>query len=93
MSGKITVRKADRKTLESLGVFSWPVWEKEPSTFDYSYDEQETFYVVAGKARVEPEGGGKPVEFGAGDLVTMPKGVKCVWKISDTIRKHYRFGG
>jgi uncharacterized cupin superfamily protein len=90
---EIRVRKADKKTLDTLGVSSWPVWEKEPSVFDYSYDEEETFYVMEGRARVEPKGGGKAVEFGAGDIVTMPKGLECVWKISETIRKRYRFGG
>ncbi len=92
MAGKILVRKAEKKTLESLGVFSWPVWAKEPSTFEYSYEEPETFYVIAGKARVEPKGGGESAEFGAGDIVTMPKGLECVWRISETIRKHYKVG-
>jgi uncharacterized protein len=32
------------------------------------------------------------VEFGAGDLVTFPKGMSCVWKIASAVRKHYRFG-
>jgi len=70
---------------------SWPVWEKEPSVFEYSYDEQEQFYVVEGSAVVTPKGG-EPVSFGAGDFVTMPQGMECTWEIKEKIVKHYRFG-
>ncbi|MGB2599422.1 MAG: cupin domain-containing protein [Candidatus Omnitrophota bacterium] len=88
---RIRIEKPDSKKLEELGVDSWPIWEKEASRFDWSYDEQETCYILEGKAKVEPEGG-EPVEFGAGDLVTFPKGMNCVWEISNPIRKHYKFG-
>ena len=88
----ITVEKQPAKEkLEKLGVSSWPIWEKEASTFDWYYDEAETCYLLEGQVRVEPEGG-KAVEFGAGDLVTFPAGMSCVWKISRAVRKHYRFG-
>jgi hypothetical protein len=77
--------------LERLGVFSWPIWTKEASTFDWYYDETETCYLLDGKVRVEPAGG-NAVEFGAGDLVTFPKGTSCIWKIASAVRKHYSFG-
>ncbi|MFQ5952235.1 MAG: cupin domain-containing protein [Candidatus Omnitrophota bacterium] len=89
--GKITIEKPDSGKLEKLGVNSWPIWEKEVSRFDWSYDEQETCYILEGNARVEPEEG-EPVEFGVGDLVTFPKGMNCVWEIRNPIRKHYKFG-
>jgi hypothetical protein len=85
------VRNPAKEKLDKLGVSSWPIWEKEVSTFGWSYDEDETCYLLAGKVRVEPDGG-KAVEFGAGDLVTFPKGTSCIWKISIAVRKHYRFG-
>jgi uncharacterized cupin superfamily protein len=34
---------------------------------------------------------GEAVEFGAGDLVTFPRGLKCNWNVRKPIRKHYRF--
>jgi uncharacterized cupin superfamily protein len=34
---------------------------------------------------------GKSVEIKAGDLVTFPKGLSCVWDIKEPIRKHYTF--
>lgn len=80
-----------RETLDSLGVFSWPVWEKEASEFPWSYDDRETCYLLEGDVIVTPEGG-SPVRFGKGDLVTFPAGMRCRWKIVTAVRKHYRFG-
>jgi len=81
--------KPDKQKLEFMGVFEWPIWEKEPSRFDWSYDSDETCYLLEGKVKVEPESG-KPVEFGAGDLVSFPAGLKCVWDISQKVKKHYK---
>jgi hypothetical protein len=36
-----------------------------------------------------PEGA---VEFGAGDYVVFPVGLKCTWEIKEKIKKHYNFG-
>ncbi len=67
-----------------------PTWEKEPSEFEWHYDEQETCLVLEGEVTVEAEG--QSVSFGAGDLVIFPKGLDCVWKVKKKIRKHYKFG-
>jgi len=32
------------------------------------------------------------VEFGKGDLVTFPEGLKCTWNVIEKIRKVYKFG-
>ena len=77
--------------LSRLGVSAWPIWEKEESTFPWQYDEQETCFILAGAATVTPDGG-EPVSFEAGDMVTFPEGLKCVWTITKAVRKHYRFG-
>lgn len=89
MSG-IEIEKKTREELEKMGVFSWPTWEKEPSTFDWHYDDTEQCYIMEGRVRVEPSEG-TPVEFGPGDFVTFPKGMDCVWKVSKGVRKHYNF--
>jgi len=90
MAFEIKVKKPKKGELERLGVFGWPIWEKEVSEFEWFYGSGETFYVLEGAVRVEPEDG-EPAEFGAGDLVRMPKGMACKWKVSSPIRKHYRF--
>ena len=87
---KIKVEKKDKEDLEKKGVFTWSIWEKEVSSFDWYYDNTEVCYLLSGKVVVTPEGG-DPVEFKAGDLVTFPKGMKCVWDIKEDVRKHYIF--
>ena len=59
---EITIERPDRANLESMGVFGWPIWEKEASTFPWEYGDRETCLVLEGKARVEPEDG-TPVEW------------------------------
>jgi uncharacterized cupin superfamily protein len=83
--------EADRGWLESRGVFDWPIWEKEVSRFDWTYDSAESCYILAGEVTVTP-GGGEPVHIVAGDFVTFPAGMRCVWDITAPIRKHYQFG-
>ena len=89
---KIKVEKNPGEArLGELGVKGWPIWTKEESEFPWSYDETETCYLLEGEVEVTPDGG-EPVEFGAGDLVTFPKGMSCKWKIRKAVRKHYTFG-
>jgi uncharacterized protein len=69
---------------------SCPTWSKEASIFDWEYDATETCFVLEGEVKVTtPEG--EAVEFGPGDLVTFPRGLKCTWDVRKPILKHYRF--
>ncbi len=88
---RVSIERPSEEKLKELGVFNWPIWEKEVSEFDWYYSESETFYVLEGEAEVELEDGEK-VRFGSGDLVTFEKGVKCRWKVLKPIKKHYHFG-
>jgi len=88
---EIEVVKPTEAMLDELGVFDWPVWEKEVSNFPWHYDATETCYLLAGSVTVTPAGGDE-VTFGAGDLVTFPKGMSCYWEIHEDVRKHYSFG-
>ena len=76
--------------LDVLYVDDWPIWTKEISEFEWEYDKSETCYIVEGHATVTPING-EPVEITEGDMVTFPKGMKCIWKISEAIEKHYMF--
>lgn len=86
----IKVEKPEPSYLESRGVKSWPVWEKEVSEFDWSYDSTEECYLLEGKVAVKTEDGTE-VLFGRGDFVTFPRGLKCQWKVIEPVRKHYNF--
>ena len=92
ISSKLTIQveKPSEAKLKSLGVFSWPIWTKEPSTFDWTYDEQEICYFLEGEVTVKTPT--ETVSFGKGDLVTFPQGLSCAWQVKKAVRKHYRFG-
>ncbi|MGD8784530.1 MAG: cupin domain-containing protein [Thioalkalispiraceae bacterium] len=91
MSKIEVVSKPAEEKLKQLGVFLWPIWEKEVSTFPWTYDEKETCLFLEGEVLVTPEGG-QPVTMGKGDLVTFPKGMSCTWDIKQDVKKHYHFG-
>jgi uncharacterized cupin superfamily protein len=85
---KIQIQKPEKEDLDTRGVLSWPIWEKEVSVFDWHYDSIEECYLLEGKVVVETEDGEK-VEFGKGDFVTFPRGLSCTWDIKEPVRKHY----
>lgn len=76
--------------LEVLGVYDWPIWEKETSTFPWTYDKQETCYLLKGEVIVTPDGG-EAVILQKGDYVTFPAGMSCTWEIKQAVKKHYTF--
>ena len=76
--------------LEVMGVFDWPIWTKEASKFTWTYDQNETCYLLAGRVIVTPDGG-QPVELRENDLVKFPKGMSCTWEILEDVEKHYDF--
>ena len=76
--------------LDVLYVDDWPVWSKGVSEFNWEYDQQETCYIIEGSAIITPENG-EPVTINRGDMVVFPKGMKCIWKITEPIEKHYKF--
>lgn len=76
--------------LETIGVYDWPIWEKEVSKFPWTYDNSETCYLLEGHVTVTPNNS-DPVTIKAGDLVTFPAGMSCTWEIHEAVRKHYSF--
>ena len=87
---EIKIEKPNQEKLSKMGVFSWPIWEKEISCFDWHYDGTEVCYLLEGKVIVKTSQG-EEVKFEAGDLVTFPKGLSCKWDIKAPVRKHYNF--
>ncbi len=91
MNDILVEHNASTAKLEVMGVFEWPIWSKEASTFPWTYDRSETCYFLEGDVIVTPDGG-EPVQMGAGDLVTFKQGVSCTWEIKQDVEKHYNFG-
>ena len=87
---EIKVQKLGQGKLKKMGVFAWPIWTKEVSRFDWSYDCVEECYILEGEVMAESKDG-KKVSFSKGDFVTFPQGLFCVWDIKKPVRKHYNF--
>ena len=85
---QIIVRKP---TEAEVSAFSKkPTWGCGVSEFDWYYDEREQCILTEGEVTVDYDGGS--VSFGAGDHVTFPAGLSCVWKVTKPVQKHYEFG-
>ena len=78
--------------LDALNVSKWPTWQKEVSTFDWTFHEQEIAYILEGECIITPTGGA-PISFGKGDLVTFAAGVKASWQVIKPLHKHYLLDG
>ncbi len=86
----IVESQPSQDTLEKLGTADWSIWEKEVSSFPWTYEMEEVCYILEGSVTVTPEDG-EPVSIKSGDLVTFPQGMSCFWNVSSPIRKHYLF--
>jgi len=86
---EVKVTRPDQEELQKLNIKDWSPWECEPSTFEWEYDSEEWCYLFDGKVKVDtPQG---QVEFGKGDFVKFPKGLKCTWNVLEKVRKVYIF--
>jgi len=86
---KVIIEKLTKEQLEQKGVFSWPVWEKEISRFDWYYDGDEECYIIEGDVVIETPYGNFNLK--PGDFVTFKTGLKCVWDIKKPVKKYYNF--
>jgi len=90
VAGIVVESNPPPERLAALRVKTWDIWTKDPSTFDWHYDEPEMCYFLAGDVTVKTAEGDVPIK--AGDLVTFPRGLSCTWVVKGAVRKHYRFG-
>ena len=85
----IKIEKLSQEQIQKMKISEWPVWEKEKSEFDWSYDSKEECLFLKGKVVVKASGQEFKIE--KGDFVTFPKGLSCTWKVIEPVKKHYRF--
>ncbi len=83
----VVVRKPSEAETQTCK--SWPIWQCEPSTFDWQYTQQETCLIIEGEVTVKDAE--DSVSFGPGDLVVFPCDLECTWHIDKAVRKHYSF--
>ena len=75
--------------LEELGVSGWNIWDCPVSEFRLDFDDKsERSYILEGEIVVTPDGG-EPVTIVPGDYVIFPDGLKSVWQVTKTLKKHY----
>lgn len=68
----------------------WPIWSSGVSEFDWEYTQCEDCYLLEGEVTVSDRpDSGESVTFGAGDFVSFPDDLSCVWKVIKPVRKHY----
>ena len=65
---------------------SWAIWACEPSTFDWSYEQEEHCFIINGSVTVTTPNNTVKIE--KGDYVIFPKGLQCVWKVHKSIKKY-----
>jgi uncharacterized cupin superfamily protein len=86
---QVTIEKLTEDEINARGIETWPIWTKEVSRFDWSYDATEQCLIIEGEIVVETSAGNYTIT--SGDFVTFQKGLQCVWDIKKAVRKHYRF--
>ena len=85
----IKINRPSDDEVDSMGVLAWPIWTCEVSEFDWEYSDEESCLLLDGEVEVKSEF--ETVRFAAGDFVVFPKGLKCYWKVTRSVRKHYTF--
>lgn len=86
---KIEIKKLTDNEIFEQNILQWPIWSCEVSEFDWEYDTQESCLLLEGVVEVKTDT--ETVRFSAGDFVVFPKGLKCRWKVTNPVRKHYSF--
>ena len=71
---------------------SWPIWSCGVSEFEWEYTQTEKCLIIEGRVTISDNpDSGETVSFGPGDFVTLPDRLKCFWKVTEPVKKHYDF--
>ena len=73
------------------GIKGWPIWECEPSKFQWKYDDKEICLIIEGQVTISTKKDEIYV-IKAGDLIKFTAGLFCEWEVTKSIKKHYRVG-
>ncbi len=86
---KVIIQKLTSQEIEERQIKKWPIWEKEVSRFEHSYDGDEECLFLEGEVVIETKDSNYSIS--PGDFVIFQDGLKCVWDIKRPVRKHYNF--
>lgn len=66
------------------------VWECAPCREDYeAYPVNELMTVISGSVTLTNPDDGRSDTYTAGDTFFVPKGTRCIWENTETLRKYY----
>lgn len=85
----VTVTRLTEEQISSRNIRLWPVWTKEISRFDWTYDGPEECLFLEGDVIIETSEGSFHIQ--PGDFVVFGAGLSCVWDIRKPVKKHYNF--
>ncbi|MHC4289743.1 MAG: cupin domain-containing protein [Planctomycetota bacterium] len=86
----IVVRKPSEQEIQLCQ--SWPVWTCGVSEFEWEYTQVEKCLIIAGNVEItDNPPSGNTVSLGPGDFVMLPDALKCIWKVTQPVKKHYDF--
>jgi len=86
---KVIIQNLSKEEIENRGIKNWPTWQKEISRFDWEYQGDEECLILEGEVIVETEDDTYSIK--PGDFVTFKDGLRCVWDVKKSIKKHYNF--
>ena len=86
---KVIIQKLSESELKERGILKWPIWEKEVSRFNHTYEGDEECLIIEGHVIIETIECNYTID--AGDFVTFKDGLECVWNIRKPVKKHYNF--
>ena len=86
---KVITERLSISEIVKRGIKNWPIWEKEPSRYDWNYDCDEECYIIEGDFNIETDEGNYHLK--TGDFITFKEGLRCVWDIRRDVVMHYNF--
>jgi uncharacterized cupin superfamily protein len=63
------------------------VWRSDPATYDYVFEKDEAFHVVAGAVTIDLPDTGERIELRVGDIAYFSGGTRSVWTITQPFKK------
>jgi len=85
----VKIQKLKEDEISQRGIRDWPVWTKEVSRFDWTYEGEEQCLFLEGDVVIETKDG--VFQIRPGDFVTFEDGLECIWDIRKPVKKHYFF--
>ena len=86
----ISIHKPSDKEIQTCR--NWPIWTCDVSEFDWEYTQTEKCLILEGKVTITDDPPkDQSVSFGPGDFIKLPKGLKCIWNVTEPVKKHYDF--